>query len=280
MRQSGRALPAEETRDDGKFAIDHEWIEARDGKPGVTMTLLWSEYCVKATDHGADPSCTRLSASAIANGRSGTASPCISTVARPRRCRSIGLASARRIATRTPARSARPTCSWLPAVLLDDLLALSKHGRGVLDRWAHRLPASSAARRPSSCRTTAKTGVIKNTVEELVVTSSTGSCASTTAWLSCRHGFAGQRTKAAVEMSVGVVETKVIAACATECSSASRNSLRQSTRPWIPSTPRPSSSGPAAGAGAFLGRGEECLQAPAADPLRDDLGQEDRHRPV
>ena len=47
--------PPKETRDDGKFAIDHEWIEREMGKPGVTMTLLWSEYCVKATDHGADP---------------------------------------------------------------------------------------------------------------------------------------------------------------------------------------------------------------------------------
>lgn len=105
--------PPKETRDDGKFAIDHEWIEREMGKPGVTMTLLWSEYCVKATDHGADP----FMYSAFCQrhrqmGAAEPASPCISTVARPRRCRSIGLASARRIATRTPARFARPTCSW------------------------------------------------------------------------------------------------------------------------------------------------------------------------
>lgn len=25
------------------------------GQPGVTMTLLWSEYCVRATDAGAEP---------------------------------------------------------------------------------------------------------------------------------------------------------------------------------------------------------------------------------
>lgn len=56
MRQSEPcSTRPKETRDDGKFAIDHEWIEREMGKPGVTMTLLWSEYCVKATDHGADP---------------------------------------------------------------------------------------------------------------------------------------------------------------------------------------------------------------------------------
>ncbi|MFR3452472.1 MAG: hypothetical protein ACLTSX_13855 [Collinsella sp.] len=141
--------------------IDHEWIEREMGKPGVTMTLLWSEYCVKATDHGADP--FMYSAFCQRHRKWAQRKPHhlrISTAARPERCRSIGRWRApRRIVDPGHRRDSQgPRVRGLPAVLLDDLrLALSKHGRGVLDRSGTSAPsASSAARRPSSCRTTAR----------------------------------------------------------------------------------------------------------------------------
>lgn len=105
--------PPKETRDDGKFAIDHEWIEREMGKPrghddaSLERILREGHRSRRRSLHvlGFLPAPSQM-------GAAEPASPCISTVARPRRCRSIGLASARRIATRTPARFARPTCSW------------------------------------------------------------------------------------------------------------------------------------------------------------------------
>lgn len=41
--------------DASKAAIDHERVSAEMGRPGVTMSVLWSEYCERALASGKEP---------------------------------------------------------------------------------------------------------------------------------------------------------------------------------------------------------------------------------
>ena len=115
---------------------------------------------------------------------------------------------------------------------------------------------------PDNC----KTGVIKNTVEELVVNEQYR--------LMCEHyGVAvvparvrRPKDKAAVEMSVGVVERKVIAAMRDRVFIGIAELAAAIDEAVDSINPRPSRSGPAAGARPSSG-GRRTVAAPAADPI-------------
>ncbi len=48
-------FPPKEKSTGGKYPIDHEFIEKEMGRRGMTMTLLWNEYCESATSAGKEP---------------------------------------------------------------------------------------------------------------------------------------------------------------------------------------------------------------------------------
>ena len=48
-------FPPKEKSTGGKYPIDHELIEKEMGRRGMTMTLLWNEYCESATSAGKEP---------------------------------------------------------------------------------------------------------------------------------------------------------------------------------------------------------------------------------
>ena len=50
-----RLYPRKQRADAAKAAIDHEGIDREMGRPGVTMSTLWSEYCERSLAAGAEP---------------------------------------------------------------------------------------------------------------------------------------------------------------------------------------------------------------------------------
>lgn len=55
--------PPKSKADPDKAPIDHDHVDAEMSRPGLTMMLLWSEYCESAVSQGTDPpTCTRRSA--------------------------------------------------------------------------------------------------------------------------------------------------------------------------------------------------------------------------
>lgn len=48
-------FPPKAKSDSGKHPIDHERVEREMGRRGMTMTLLWNEYCDEATSAGKEP---------------------------------------------------------------------------------------------------------------------------------------------------------------------------------------------------------------------------------
>lgn len=206
--------PPKETRDDGKFAIDHEWIEREMGKPGVTMTLLWSEYCVKATDHGADPFmysafCQRHRKWAQRNRIT------LHIDRRPAEEMQVDWAGKCPAYCDPDTGEIRKAHVFVACLPYSSMIFAWPYPNMGEESWIdghirafREFGGTTPIVVPDNC----KTGVIKNTVEELVVNEQYR--------LMCEHyGVAvvparvrRPKDKAAVEMSVGVVERKVIAA--------------------------------------------------------------------
>ena len=206
--------PPKEPRDDGKFAIDHEWIEREMGKPGVTMTLLWSEYCVKATDHGADPFmysafCQRHRKWAQRNRIT------LHIDRRPAEEMQVDWAGKCPAYCDPDTGEIRKAHVFVACLPYSSMIFAWPYPNMGEESWIdghirafREFGGTTPIVVPDNC----KTGVIKNTVEELVVNEQYR--------LMCEHyGVAvvparvrRPKDKAAVEMSVGVVERKVIAA--------------------------------------------------------------------
>lgn len=206
--------PPKPAADAGRHPIDHEWVEREMGRPGVTMTLLWGEYCVRATDAGAEPFmysafCQRHRQWAKSNAVT------MHIDRRPAQEMQVDWAGTRPRWCDPDTGEVRRAYVFVSCLPFSAAIFARRYPDMGEESWIdghirsfRKFGGSAPILVPDNC----KTGVLRNTVEELVVNEQYRRMAEHYGCAVVPARVRRPKDKAAVEMSVGVVERRVIAA--------------------------------------------------------------------
>lgn len=206
--------PPKPAADAGRHPIDHEWVEREMGRPGVTMTLLWGEYCVRATDAGAEPFmysafCQRHRQWAKSNAVT------MHIDRRPAQEMQVDWAGTRPRWCDPDTGEVRRAYVFVSCLPFSAAIFARPYPDMGEESWIdghirsfRKFGGSAPILVPDNC----KTGVLRNTVEELVVNEQYRRMAEHYGCAVVPARVRRPKDKAAVEMSVGVVERRVIAA--------------------------------------------------------------------
>ena len=104
--------PARAEKNSNRMPIDFPWIHRELAKKGVTMTLLWTEYCEQAYAAGKQPYMSTQFGDLYRKWQESARQPCVFPESLERPSRLTGLVQPLTFTTVLPAKSLRLISSW------------------------------------------------------------------------------------------------------------------------------------------------------------------------